>query len=25
VRHPDLQKTLEIADRFGTELRMYAG
>jgi hypothetical protein len=25
VRHPDLQKTLEIADRFGTELRLYAG
>jgi biotin carboxylase len=25
VRHPDLQRTLEIADRFGTELRMYAG
>jgi ATP-grasp N-terminal domain/ATP-grasp domain len=25
VRHPDLQKTLEIADRFATELRIYAG
>jgi hypothetical protein len=25
VRHPDLEKTLEIADRFATELRMYAG
>ena len=25
VRHPDLQRTLEIADRFGTELRLYAG
>jgi formate-dependent phosphoribosylglycinamide formyltransferase (GAR transformylase) len=25
VRHPDLQKTLEIADRFGTELRIFAG
>ncbi|HXV62862.1 MAG TPA: hypothetical protein VEK15_19340 [Vicinamibacteria bacterium] len=25
VRHPDLQKTLEIADRFATELRLYAG
>ena len=22
VRHPDLQRTLEIADRFATELRM---
>jgi formate-dependent phosphoribosylglycinamide formyltransferase (GAR transformylase) len=25
VRHPDLEKTLEIADRFSTELRIYAG
>jgi biotin carboxylase len=25
VRHPDLDRTLEIADRFGTELQMYAG
>ena len=25
IRHPDLQRTLEIADRFATELRMYAG
>lgn len=25
VRHPDLERTLEIADRFATELRMYAG
>lgn len=25
VRHPDLKRTLEIADRFATELRMYAG
>lgn len=25
VRHPDLTRTLEIADRFATELRMYAG
>jgi len=25
VRHPDLQATLEIADRFGTDLQMYAG
>ena len=25
VRHPDLQRTLEMADRFGTDLRMYAG
>ena len=24
VRHPDLERTLEIADRFATELRMYA-
>ncbi len=25
VRHPDLERTLQIADRFATELRMYAG
>jgi biotin carboxylase len=25
VRHPDLKRTLEIADRFATELRIYAG
>jgi hypothetical protein len=25
VRHPDLQATLEIADRFGTDLQIYAG
>jgi len=25
VRHPDLMRTLEIADRFGTDLRMIAG
>jgi len=25
VRHPDLARTLEIADRFATELRMFAG
>ena len=25
VRHPDLGRTLEIADRFGTELQMFAG
>jgi len=25
VRHPDLQTTLEIADRVGTELQIYAG
>jgi biotin carboxylase len=25
VRHPDLQATLEIADRFGTDLQLYAG
>jgi hypothetical protein len=25
VRHPDLQTCLEIADRFGTDLRIYAG
>jgi len=25
VRHPDLDATLEMADRFGTDLRLYAG
>ena len=25
VRHPDLGRTLEIADRFGTELQLFAG
>jgi len=25
VRHPDLEATMEIADRFGTDLRLYAG
>jgi hypothetical protein len=25
VRHPELQRTLEIADRVGRELRLYAG
>ncbi len=25
IRHPDLNRTLEIADRFGTDLRMIAG
>ena len=25
VRHPDLARTLEMADRFATDLRMYAG
>jgi hypothetical protein len=25
VRHPDLAATLEIADRFGTDLQMFAG
>jgi hypothetical protein len=25
VRHPDLETTLEIADRVGTDLQMYAG
>ena len=25
VRHPDLQATLEMADRFGTDLQLYAG
>jgi hypothetical protein len=25
VRHPDLEATMEIADRFGTDLQLYAG
>ena len=25
VRHPDLQSVMEIADRFGTDLQIYAG
>ena len=25
VRHPDLQATMEMADRIGTDLRLYAG